>query len=418
MAYTTINEKTLYIQGGNLYTESTNQFFSLDLSANWSVTNPPWKNLGLGTSGTFAPNDTECAMVSSMDNSELIVWGNNVGISTYNIASGLWSDGMISQPGGLVAAVGKTIEKDPRSGLIYKLGKTATSQTFISYNPNTKDVRTLSLPLPMIAVELFYHTLTWSSKRNTIILFGGYFIDQQHNNNITYEYSPDRDLWSELKATGNVPVGRMGHRLVEYNNGTNMILFGGQFDTIAEVNKVYILDVTTLTWTTGEDIDIHLSRNTFATAVAGDNFVVWGGVRLGSFDSYLSTPVIYNLKSNGWTSMFTLPSPTSSNNGTNISPSTSPTGVDTPSKSGGGSGPVIGGVVGGVVVLAAIGFFVYKRSRARSQGETTVSKQPDSKELSGSHLRQRQPQALIDGDHLVSDNLPRRGPHASEQEPA
>ncbi|KAG9071518.1 hypothetical protein KI688_005730 [Linnemannia hyalina] len=47
-AYATVNENTLYIQGGVDVTNSStkyDQFFSLDLTRSWNTSNPPWSEV-------------------------------------------------------------------------------------------------------------------------------------------------------------------------------------------------------------------------------------------------------------------------------------------------------------------------------------------------------------------------------------
>lgn len=56
-----------------------------------------------------------------------------------------------------------------------------------------------------------------------------------------------------------------------------MVVFGGQLYLKEPRGSIFILDVPTLTWTQGPDIDYPLGRSSAACTVAGDNFVVWGG---------------------------------------------------------------------------------------------------------------------------------------------
>ena len=56
-----------------------------------------------------------------------------------------------------------------------------------------------------------------------------------------------------------------------------MVLFGGD-GSGPSVASLSILDVPTMTWTTGKDAPD--ARSEMACAVAGDNFIVWGGKSL------------------------------------------------------------------------------------------------------------------------------------------
>ncbi|KAF9083933.1 hypothetical protein BGX27_003969 [Mortierella sp. AM989] len=79
MAYATIDEKTLHIQGGSQSVVgggSVNQFFALDLTqSNWDIFNPPWKALAVGSGTQVAPVDSLHSMTVSKDKQSLIVWG-------------------------------------------------------------------------------------------------------------------------------------------------------------------------------------------------------------------------------------------------------------------------------------------------------------------------------------------------------
>ena len=70
-----------------------------------------------------------------------------------------------------------------------------------------------------------------------------------------------RDLTGELLAYG----------------GSKMILFGGSTISRRSLGSIYILDMKTLSWMKGPDVDPSQNRSGMACAVAGDNFVAWGG---------------------------------------------------------------------------------------------------------------------------------------------
>lgn len=68
-----------------------------------------------------------------------------------------------------------------------------------------------------------------------------------------------------------------------------MIVFGGALypDVVTRVKgaiplativgSIYILDIQSLTWTKGADVDPQYARSDMACGVSGDNFVAWGG---------------------------------------------------------------------------------------------------------------------------------------------
>ncbi|KAF9999808.1 hypothetical protein BGZ79_006596 [Entomortierella chlamydospora] len=379
MAYTTAGGK-LYIQGGSTSSQqSSAQFFSLDLATNWSATTPSWKALSLGSGAQSAPVDSGHSMSVSVDQNNLIFWGTNTGVSTYSIPNDNWSVISSSQPAGLPASAGKYSTGDPKTGEMYKLTVTQTgTPIFISYNTITNTTKTLSLPSDLTTRELRYYSMVWSTQRNSVLLFGGYF-NTTNVNNATglvnpsfYEYNPTTDIWTDLPTTGNVPGGRFSHCMVPAYNGTKMILFGGQDTSNNPTNSIYILDLSNQTWTMGNNIDISLSRNGGACASYGDNFVGWGGNYLGTLPSQLSTVVIYNLKFSQWTTQYTVPaSIIPSTNSTSTIGTSSPVAADSPddsSKSNSTTAPIVGGVVAGVLVLAIGGYFIRRRLKSAKDG--------------------------------------------------
>ena len=56
-----------------------------------------------------------------------------------------------------------------------------------------------------------------------------------------------------------------------------MVVFGGVSVSRETVSGIYILDVATMAWSKGKDIDPLLSRSDMVCSVAGDNFIAWGG---------------------------------------------------------------------------------------------------------------------------------------------
>ncbi|KAF9350876.1 hypothetical protein BGX26_010999 [Mortierella sp. AD094] len=313
MAYATVAERTLYIQGGmnlNVTGSAYNQLYSLDLTTNWTNFSPPWKAL----STQSAPSDSHNDMAVSADKSSLIVWGYVAGISTYNIAGNSWSTVTNTQPASILPTFGKHIAADPRTGIIYKLASksnlTTDPQIFVAYDPATNTSQLPTLPPALATTELRYHSLVWSTQRNSILPYGGRLYPSNQYNTIFYEYQPVTNSWSELNTTGSLPGILYSHCMIPAYGGTKMILFGGN--------------------------------------------------QAGDYYSVLSTPIIYSLKDSKWTTQYIVSTPMDTPAPTNP--------VDSPSKSGGGTAPIIGGVVAGVLVLAIAGFFIHRRSKLAKGG--------------------------------------------------
>ncbi|KAF9101939.1 hypothetical protein BGX27_011273, partial [Mortierella sp. AM989] len=354
MAYATLDEKTLYIQGGTDATSSVKnitQFFSLDLTQSWNTSNPPWKSLPI----QHAPSDYWHTMTISKDKQSLIVWGSNTEISTYRIAEETWS--ISPMPSfKTTRANGFRAVTDPNSGLMYIPAGANQGLNMMEYDPVSGTGRNLSIPMAFNAAVTHY-AAAWSSQRNSVLMYGGYY---QQNDSITFstlfQYTPSSSRWNTPTTSGENPGSMDGHCMVSAYGGTKMIMFGGQNRAHAPLGGLYILDIQTWTWTKGADIGASLYRNGMACSVSGDYFIAWGGGQFGKYNEALKTPVIYNLKSGQWTTQF----------GTSTSnPTTGGSNPDGPSKSP--VGAMIGGVVAGVVVIAAIGFIVFRRRKSKTQ---------------------------------------------------
>ncbi|KAF9346920.1 hypothetical protein BGX26_001548 [Mortierella sp. AD094] len=332
MAYTTVDEETLYIQGGGKDSSitSVNQFFALDLThLSWNTSNPPWKALSLGSGTQAAPTDSEHSMTVSKDKQSLIIWGRLTGISVYNITGGFWF-APSSMPLNSNILDGLQVVTDPGSGLIYIPSGAGKGLSMMQYDPSTGNNQVLPMPAQIANYSFKHYSAVWSTQRSTILLYGGY---PKYNRTI-----PRR------------------------------LLFGGATFNLQPLGGIYILDVQSMSWTKGTDIGPSLNRMNMACTNAGDNFVAWGGGQGNDNISSLGTPVIYNLKTNQWTTQFSLPVPTSA------IPINTP---NTPHQST--SGAAIGGAIPGVVVLLAIVFFVYTRyksirkRRDKSQTSSTIA---------------------------------------------
>ncbi|KAG0211239.1 hypothetical protein BGX28_008306 [Mortierella sp. GBA30] len=167
-------------------------------------------------------------------------------------------------------------------------------------------------------------------------------------------------------------------------NGAKMILFGGiSTELLSTLGSIWILDVLSLSWKKGVNIDPLQNRTGMACTVAGDNFIVWGGNN--NRNTPLQPMVIYNLKTDQWTNQFAIPIPpphsTGTSNVTPISSTSASTPTSTPSTSGGSSGTnvvAIGSSICAVLAVAMIGFFIYYRRRNRRRAVPQFTKSDDS----------------------------------------
>ncbi|KAG0007190.1 hypothetical protein BGZ80_004959, partial [Entomortierella chlamydospora] len=285
MAYATVGNN-LYVQGGALDTslKSVNQLSSLDITQTWNVSTPPWKSLNVGSGSELAPSDVAHSMIVSKDQQSLILLGtatldSTLNISTYNIAGNSWSEpGSVPLPNVTQDLSGLAAAADPNTGLIYIPGGGNEGQNMMEYNPSTGASQLLPMPAEYTGKSVRYFTTVWSTQRNSVLLYGGFYnslgVDVAIAN--VYEYPPSTASWSLISTTGSAPAGSTSHCMVPAYNGTKMVIFGGTLYS-SYIPSIYILDLQSLVWSQGTDIDQSLARSRMACATSGDSFVAWGG---------------------------------------------------------------------------------------------------------------------------------------------
>ncbi|KAG9071504.1 hypothetical protein KI688_005716 [Linnemannia hyalina] len=357
MAYTAIDESTLYIQGGIILpppggtAKITSQFYALDLTQDWNATSPPWKALTSPT--TTATQISSQSMTISPDRQTLTLWSVFPTVAVnYSITDASWTKVPLSV-GLVISGSGLRAASDPATGAVYIPGVGPLNSNYmVRYNYLTGLVTLINIPMALVPT-LDSYSFVWCQPRKTY-------------------------------------------------NGTKMILFGGD-GSGPSVASLSILDIPTMTWTVGKDAPD--ARSEMACAVAGDNFVVWGGYKeMLSVDSVAvpTTPLIFNIKTGKWTEKFvrgangnkTEGAPggvpgtgagggSGSGSGGGGSGSGPVGGGESPIAGGGsniGSGEIVGGggitttsgaaigggVAVGVGVLAGIIFLIIQRRRQRS----------------------------------------------------
>ncbi|KAF8975439.1 hypothetical protein BGZ46_009122 [Entomortierella lignicola] len=376
MAYATVNETTLYIQGGTNAAAGgpTNQFFALDLTqSNWNTSNPPWRQLSTGSGSQFAPIDYSFSMTPINNLQDLLLWGSITGISTYDITGSSWST--IPMPAIATQKMnGLCAVTDPGTGLVYIPAGANQGLNMMQYNPATVGSQTLSIPTQFGNKSVTHYSAAWSTVRNSILMHGGFY---QLNSNISspnlYEYSMSTSTWTLLNTTGPSPGDLNGHCMVPAYGGTNIVVFGGKTISGQSQGSIYFLNASNLTWVKGADIDPTLNRNGMACSVSGDYFIAWGGGQGGKYVSSLGTIVIYNMKSNQWTSQFI--SPTSAS-GSGTSTGSTPTNVSNPNSSTSGTtskAAIIGGASAAAVVVIVIALFIFKRYNTSKERKMRIS---------------------------------------------
>ncbi|KAF9272719.1 hypothetical protein BGZ68_002150 [Mortierella alpina] len=350
MAYATVDEKTLYIQGGSVVSKDTvTQFFSLDLTQpSWDTSSPPWRLLTSGEGQQSAPKTWGQSMTLSKDQQSLIVWNTFGTISIFNLATSTWA-GSHPLPQNSTDWIGLKSITDPSSGYIYIPSGFNNGTSMTLYDP----ARNTAVPLPsaptaVMDVGLQYYSLVWCSLRNSMLLYGGITNPGNAPSPYLIEFQPATSTWSRISTTD------LHNREVAYN-GSKMVVFGGTGPSGIPQGSIYVLDVKTMSWTRGADPEARQNRTGMACTMAGDNFVVWGGdYILTAVDSF-AMPIIYNIRTNQWTTQFSLAPPPQ----TTAAPTTNAPGSKEVNVA------AIGGGIGAAVVAVLIGLFIYMRYRKK-----------------------------------------------------
>ncbi|KAK3835595.1 MAG: hypothetical protein J3R72DRAFT_494060 [Linnemannia gamsii] len=366
MAYVTIDENILLIQGGvdpsnktaASTTATSKQFFSLDFtkSASWNTTSPPWTQLNVD--GDLGPASFGHSLSVSPDRRTITAWDStNIagqGIMAYSLDNHQWTK-VVNGPMELSTQAGLQAVAHPTNGLVYiPSGINNSDSDMMIYDLLKSTVKQVPMP-PRESNNLFKwygYSFVWSEVRQSFLILGGggnvgpYF----------YEYSVSNNRWNELPLEGDAVPPRVKNAcLVPAYNGTKILLFGGLTSTGAAVGTLYTLDVTNMIWSLSESTQPSQNRYGMACSVSGDNFVIWGGQTAGGA-ALLGPPLIYNINTDKWATQFV--------RGTHYT-GTGSSGYDPPPMTS--PADVGGAITAGVVVVSVVGFIFYRRRKNRRQ---------------------------------------------------
>ncbi|KAG0203753.1 hypothetical protein BGX33_008923 [Mortierella sp. NVP41] len=373
MAYTTIDENTLYIHGGIDYSDQntttssakSKQFFALDLTLpSWNTSAPPWRQINVD--GDSGPGAYVHSFSVSPDRRTLTVWDPvlNGTIMNYSLDTKAWTRVSARPAEYTTYGWGVQAASDPTTGFVYTpSGFSNSNNDMFVYDLSAKTATPAPMP-PKDGFQLkwYAYSFVWSEVRRSFLIFGG----EGNFGPYFYEYNPSGSNWTEIPMTGDTPPRLKNACLIPAYNDTKMVLFGGLLYNGTVVGTLYTLDVASLTWTQGTSADPIQNRAGMACSVSGDNFIIWGGLRntLQGGVAVSDTPVIYNMNTSKWTNQFV--------RGTGSQPTNTPTQPADPTVTGGPSipkdmedkeGNVGAAITVGTLVISAVGFLIYKRRR-------------------------------------------------------
>ncbi|KAF9912732.1 hypothetical protein EC991_009468 [Linnemannia zychae] len=336
-----INGKALYINGGHSNSNSNitsfspyssdqavNQTFYIDLSVSWPTSNPVLHQLPSQPSASVGYGYTSAIFNHSRN------WlvGNNRTRQVFDLVTNQWilpqpQDGYINprselNPSESVWAVSvdddSSSSNSSASGDIYFVnGWSSPTLGSAVMDGSSKAVRRIEASVPLSGG----YAAVWSSLRKSILVFGGYtgqapnvvaqrdLYELRLGNNST---APSV-AFELIPGSGEPPLARYGHCMVEAYNGTKMVLFGGTTQEKVTTGEIFVLDVATLTWTRGKATSavteaMNASRTYASCAVTNDMFVAYGGITADHATkvwTMVKEPlIVYNLKAGEWQTQF------------------------------------------------------------------------------------------------------------------
>ncbi|KAH7056299.1 hypothetical protein BKA57DRAFT_450285, partial [Linnemannia elongata] len=379
-AYATVEESTLYIQGG-IDTDSSgdlyDQFYSLDLTQSWDTSSPPWSEvLTVGSIPAGLKGARGHSISLSRKQKTLTFWninGSDAHAASFHLSTNSWEElptfFLPKQKLNNVQIC--TAVADPRTDQVYIPGASDRGMLVYSLESKSSSIREMERTAKNSTFWSGY-SFVWSSLRQSFLYSGG--ADSGTASPYLYEYKLGRlDPWLTLNTSGSAAPPLVGSCMVPAYSGTKMLVFGG-FDVFAEasIDTLYILDVPTLTWSLGGK---YQPRMGMVCSVSGDYFIVWGGMGMsqskndeGKLIPADETLIIYNIKTAQWTTQYL-----TSDNSNKIA-------------------AIIGGSIGAAVVIILIAGVVVFRKRRRRQHQ--------KQEIQVSSPLQLRPEQDIEKEHV------------------
>ncbi|KAG9066940.1 hypothetical protein KI688_012852 [Linnemannia hyalina] len=405
LAYVQHNNQ-LYLQGGIAQAGLSNQFNALDLTKPWSTASPSWTMLGGGnwvSHHTMVAVDPEhsAGLGSGAQGYLLSIGGNPASSSgfwsTYDIQSGTWAN--LTTPAPYIGLEGQAAVSDPSTGQVYIVGgyyTDATTNATVANRLTVYDPTSNSVVMQQAATDktnLTGAAVVWSTKRNTILSFGGSRATSSSavsglQMGTIDEYDPASKIWKTMATTGNVPTRALDACAAASDDGSKIVLFGGSLDSNTFFSTIYTLDVVSGVWSQGVAAPDYRAR--MACGFHSGQFVAFGGSRGTNqmTDMQNNLPIVYDVDANAWS--------------VNFDPNGATDGSGT-----GNKGAIIGGAVGGIValIICAVGGFCFvKRRRAKRNKEAKDSEEKAAALVTESDDEIRRSQRVVHDKYNNGDN--------------
>ncbi|KAF9214075.1 hypothetical protein BGZ59_004375, partial [Podila verticillata] len=211
----------------NIAAPTADQFFFLDLAKSWTSSAPAWTLVTPASTGLTNPQQVNFPGTSSSDQKKLYFFGIPGPNSVYqfNLDTAQWSpaNATFLEP----TRKGSGTVTDPSTNLVYMAGGYSGTNLMDIWNPSTGQIS------------------------NSILYFGG-VSSTIFKANVT-EFRPKQGTFTTLTTPGTAPSERADHCMAINDDGTKLIVFGGHglSQNSPTSNEIFILDIPTLTWSSG-----------------------------------------------------------------------------------------------------------------------------------------------------------------------
>ncbi|KAF9326177.1 hypothetical protein BG006_010368 [Podila minutissima] len=359
-----VEGQAFYVNGGYNINDSTVaiQTFSIDLSAPFNVSSPPYTKLGDALHFGRAMNTL------LKDGQGWYFRADGGKASIYNLQTQTVSD----------AGAHNLIENATFTSIATVPGKGdiifPTEVTTLTLRLVGNYIRADILQPSELSRSRLY-ALAPSNSAQAVFALAGFLDKYNSSSSALLRFDATNSTWSNVELKEGAPSSRQGACMVPAHNGTKLVVFGGFPATMItnitnmpgdSLSDIYVLDAANLTWTKGQDGGEGRARSSHACAISGDSFLAWGGISTAGMPPAQILSV-YDLKSNTWQDKF--------------APGLK---LDSGSTSSGSNvGPIAGGI-GAAVLLAASMFLIYRRrttTKASNASRVMQFGRPQTKEL-------------------------------------
>ncbi|KAF0549485.1 galactose oxidase [Gigaspora margarita] len=367
----------LYFFGGTISsTISANEVWYLDLSSSFNISKPPWhSDVAMPVGYNFG---TSC--LSPIDNSTVFLIGGRTWISNTNVylntASLYKFDSKISQwTTPTINNFNSSFEtRNEMQAVVDNYGKififggishgNDDNITSTAYNDmNILDITTMiwsTQTQPQSVLINVDYTATLLSS-GLIVYIGGRRSSTANLNNISQVQIFDTKsyTWTTKSASGSIIASRADHSAVLTQDG-NIIIYGGSTYNSSKINYVFsdiaVLNTNSWTWSVPSVSGTSAPPLSQHSAALYKNYMILTFGATSATNLYTNNIYILNIQNYTWVTTFNIPSTTNPAKQTQSNGNSS-----TDQANNSSSNLYIGiGVGAGVVILAVLGFFIYK----------------------------------------------------------